>query len=251
MYKYDNMDRFEPTLLPFNKKVDKILIDYESVPLNKSLIDDLCVNTNFDSDLLILAAICITLTKYIHSTEIFIRVDNDFLIFDDEDRDKSVSDYIGDIYKCLNQSGEVDGESFFNIIFDDVDVNGEGIDLFVGDNSLRLKFDSNKYTNYYIKSFLRSINKVINQFDKHGINKLKIKDIGLRDEGPVPKFKLKRNPLVNELLESQANKTPDKVALRNCGESYTFKEINDEANKIANALIGRGFKEGSSIAVPG
>jgi len=59
---------------------------------------------------------------------------------------------------------------------------------------------------------------------------------------------LKRNQLVNELLEEQANKTPNKIALRNCGKSYTFKEINDEANRIANALIKRGFKEGDSVS---
>ena len=243
------MSKFEPTLLPFNKNDDNVDIVYEKINLNKSVVDDLCRGNDLDSNLLILAATCITLTKYVNTTEIFIRVDDVPLIFDDEDRDKVVFDYINDVRKCMDQSNDVDEESFFNIVFGDYDDgDSEGITLFVCEDSLILKYDSNKYTYPYITSFLRSIKKVISQFGEHGINELKINDICLRDEDPVPEFKLKRNPLVNELLEEQANKTPNKIALRNCGKSYTFKEINDEANRIANALIKRGFKEGDSVS---
>ena len=240
------MNEFEPTFLPFNKNKDDVAIVYESIPLKKELIDDLCGDNDFD--LIIMAATCITLTKYVNSTEIFIGVDDALLMFNEEDRNKTVSDYMATIRKYLNQPNSADGETFFNIHFDDADVGGEGVYLLVGENSLKIRFDSNKYTTSYMRSFLRSINKVITQFSHHGIEKLKIRDIALRKEEPVPKFKLKRNPLINELLEKQANKTPDKIALINCGKKYTFKEINDEANRIANALIKRGFKEGSSIA---
>ena len=243
------MGEFEPTYLPYVKKFndDEAFLD-EKVLLNRLLIEKLSQDNDFDSNLLILAAICITLTKYNNSTEIFISVDNNPLIFDDKNRNKSVFEYINSVQKYLTQITDVDNKSFFNISFNNVSINNNGIKLYVCDNSLKLNFDSNKYTTYYIKSFLRSINKVINQFDEYGIDNLKIKDIKLRDEKPVPDFKLKRNPLVNELLELQANKTPDNIALITCSESYTFKEINDDANRIANALIKRGFREGSSIA---
>lgn len=240
------MNEFEPTFLPFNKNKDDVAIVYESIPLKKELIDDLCGDNDFD--LIIMAATCITLTKYVNSTEIFIGVDDALLMFNEEDRNKTVSDYMATIRKYLNQPNSADGETFFNIHFDDADVGGEGVYLLVGENSLKIRFDSNKYTTSYMRSFLRSINKVISQFADCGIDELKIRDIRLREEEPVPEFRLKRNPLINELLEKQANKTPDKIALINCGKKYTFKEINDEANRIANALIGRGFREGSSIA---
>lgn len=242
------MHEFEPTFLPFNKNNDDVLIVYESVALNKKLIDQLCADNDIGSDLIIITATCITLTKYINSTEIFIGVDDALLMFNEKNRTKFISDYMDTVQKYLNQQNIKDEKTFFNIYFDDADVVEEGINLLVGDNSLKIMFDSNKYTTFYMKSFLRSINKVISQFANHGICGLEIRDIRLRKEEPVPKFKLKRNPLINELLEEQANKTPNKIALINCGKKYTFREINDEANRIANALIKRGFKKGSSIA---
>ncbi|MBE6508808.1 MAG: hypothetical protein E7Z77_05260 [Methanobrevibacter sp.] len=141
------MSKFEPTLLPFNKNDDNVKIAYEKINLNKSLVDDLCKDNDLDSNLLILAATCITLTKYVNTTEIFIRVDDVPLIFDDDDRDKVVFDYINDVRKCLDQSNDVDEESFFNIVFGDYDDrDAEDITLFVCEDSLRLKYDSNKYT---------------------------------------------------------------------------------------------------------
>ena len=214
---------------------------YESISLNMSLINKLCNDNDFNSNLLVLSATCITLTKFNNSTEISVNVNDIPLMFNDENRERLVFDYITNIHK-LSQSEE----SFFNISFNDVD--NKYIKLSVFENSLNLKFNSDEYTNHYIRSFLKSINRVINQLGQYNLKELKIKDISLRDEEPVPDFKLLRNPLVNELLEAQANKTPDKIALRICGESYTFKQINDEANRIANALIKRGFKEQNSIA---
>ena len=82
------MNEFEPTFLPFNKNNDDVNIVYESIPLNKHLIDELCADNDFD--LIIMAAACITLTKYVNSTEIFIGVDDSLLMFNDEDRDKTV-----------------------------------------------------------------------------------------------------------------------------------------------------------------
>ena len=157
-------------------------------------------------------------------------------MFNEENRNKVISDYMGTVRKYLNQPNIADGETFFNIHFDDADIGDKGVNLLVGENSLKISFDSNKYTTSYMRSFLRSINKVISQFGNYGIDELEIRDIRLREEDPVPNFKLKRNPLINELLEEQANKTPDKIALINCGKSYTFKEINDESNRSKRRL---------------
>lgn len=147
----------------------------------------------------------------------------------------------------------IDGYHFSFVYGDTSDIEDENTTLSVRESFneylLELKFDANRYTQYYIRSFLRSIKRVLNQFIDCGIDNLNVEDIALRDEKPPIKYELKRSPLVNELLENQANKTPEKVALITCGEKYTFKQVNDEANRIANALIKRGIEKGSTISL--
>lgn len=155
---------------------------YESISLNMSLINKLCNDNDFNSNLLVLSATCITLTKFNNSTEISVNVNDIPLMFNDENRERLVFDYITNIHK-LSQSEEF----FFNISFNDVD--NKYIKLSVFENSLNLKFNSDEYTNHYIRSFLKSINRVINQLGQYNIKELKIKDISLRDEEPVPDFK--------------------------------------------------------------
>ena len=256
---------FEQTLLTYNKNEDDISkTDYVSLSIIKSKIDDLSLKNGLDSNLLFLAATSITLTKYTNSTKIFISTKNNNskiipLRFNDDDRKKTVFDYIHNIDAILSDSTDsedllkyLNSDSHFNYIFKDDYEDGDNMSLIISESSnqylLKLRFSVGKYTYYYIRSFLRSIKKVLNQFVAYGISNLKIEDIVLRQEQPTPKFRLKRNPLVNELLEIQTNTTPDKIALRTCGEKYTFRQVNDEANKIANALIKRGFKKGNTIS---
>ena len=248
--------------LPYNKNENNDILDinYASISVTKSFIDDLTFSHNFNSNLLFLAATCITLTKYNNNTKISIFTKNDngdwnHLIHDNKNRGISVNEYILEINEILSNPTNPDeffNESHFNYIYQSEDVNDENTTLSVNKTTnqyvIRLKYDANKYIYSYVYSFLRSIKKVLNQFDSIGISNLKIEDIKLRDEQQKPHFKLKRNPLVNGLLENQARKTPDKIALRTGGENYTFAQVNEEANKIANSLIKRGIKKGSKIA---
>ena len=247
---------FEPTILPYNRvnKNDMGELSFDSISIKKSLIDSLCSVEDLDYNLLFLAAVCITLTKYTNNTSIFIHVNNIPLIFNSNNRKETVIDYIKIIEEYLSHPvSSKNKESYFNFIYNGgEDKEDYNISLSLFEESqlyiLKLKFDSSRYTHSYINSFLRSIKKVINQFINKGIDKLKIENILLRCENKVPEFKLLRNPLVNELLEAQSIKTPDKIALRVSGEAYTFKQINDESNNIANGLLKRGFKKGDSVS---
>ena len=252
-------ENFEPTILPFNKNsADESKMIYESINISKPLIDNLCTKENLKSSLCLLSAVAITLTKYINSSNISIltNIDSDVipLVFNDENRKKTVNAYMKNIERHLNHTPHDDeSEFYFNFIYGrDVVEEDDNTTLIVNKipqfYELKLRFDAYKYTKPYIKSFLKSIEKVIDQFAKYGIGQLTVEDIELRSEEEIPHFKLLRNPLVNELLERQANKTPEKIALRTCGESYTFRQVNDEANMIANALIKRGIKKGSVIS---
>ncbi|MEG0379618.1 MAG: condensation domain-containing protein, partial [Eubacterium sp.] len=55
-------------------------------------------------------------------------------------------------------------------------------------------------------------------------------------------------PLIPEQLQAVADAHPDKTALISCGETLSFKELNDATNRIANALIKLGIKSEGIVA---
>lgn len=55
--------------------------------------------------------------------------------------------------------------------------------------------------------------------------------------------------LVQEFLERSAVRLPDKTALI-CGrECYTYRQIDERANRLANALIAQGFRRGDRLVM--
>lgn len=253
------MDCLEPTVLPYNKNDnDDLKFNSSKLSINKYKIDNLALNHDLDSNLIFLAATCITLTKFTNNTGIFISTKfNDLnkilLRIDEKNREITVEEYIKVIDEALTKSDIADiGGPLFNYIYNDEEQDDANTSLIITQTSnlynLKLKYDSNCYTYSYMLSFLRSIKRVLNQIIIFGIDSLKIEDIELRTKRQVPVFKYLRNPLVNELLENQACKTPDKIALWTCGESFTYMQINEEANRIANRLIEMGIEKGSSIS---
>ena len=53
---------------------------------------------------------------------------------------------------------------------------------------------------------------------------------------------------VHTLFEEQAEKNPDKTAIVSCDNILTYKELNEKANSIANALIKKGICKGDIVA---
>ncbi|MBE6804261.1 MAG: amino acid adenylation domain-containing protein, partial [Ruminococcaceae bacterium] len=54
---------------------------------------------------------------------------------------------------------------------------------------------------------------------------------------------------IHELFEEQVERTPDKVALVAVDKKVTYKELNEEANRIANALIEKGIGKGDIVGL--
>ncbi|MBP9988798.1 MAG: amino acid adenylation domain-containing protein, partial [Ruminococcus sp.] len=57
------------------------------------------------------------------------------------------------------------------------------------------------------------------------------------------------NVSVNRLIESHAEKTPDKLAVKACGRELTFDELNRLANRIAHSLYDCGVKQNNIIGM--
>ncbi|MCY9027723.1 surfactin non-ribosomal peptide synthetase SrfAA [Bacillus inaquosorum] len=61
---------------------------------------------------------------------------------------------------------------------------------------------------------------------------------------PYPKDKT-----IVQLFEEQAAKTPDQPALQYEGESLTYRELNERANRLARGILSLGAGEGRTVAV--
>jgi amino acid adenylation domain-containing protein len=80
-------------------------------------------------------------------------------------------------------------------------------------------------------------------------------DISLLSENQralIEKFNLTQGGsscgVLHRLFESAAKKTPDHIALLACDCSYTYAELNAEANKVANALLKLGVQKEERVA---
>ena len=57
-----------------------------------------------------------------------------------------------------------------------------------------------------------------------------------------------KDKCVHQLFEEQVAKTPDKVAVIACDKTLTYAKLNEQANRIANALIDKGVGVGDIVA---
>lgn len=57
-----------------------------------------------------------------------------------------------------------------------------------------------------------------------------------------------RDKCIHILFEEQAERTPDKVAVIACDRTLTYRELNEEANRIAHGLMERGVRAGDIVA---
>lgn len=53
---------------------------------------------------------------------------------------------------------------------------------------------------------------------------------------------------MHQLFEEQVERTPDKTAIVACDKTLTYREVNEEANRIAHSLIEKGVRVGDVVA---
>ncbi len=59
----------------------------------------------------------------------------------------------------------------------------------------------------------------------------------------------RKDKCIHELFEEQAEKTPDKVAVVAADKTLTYRELNEEANRIAHSLIEAGIGKGDIVGI--
>ena len=115
--------------------------------------------------------------------------------------------------------------------------------------TLSLLFNDQLYSDEYINIFLKSIEIIMRQIISNDPNELSICDIAIEQEQENIEFLDIGIPYLHKRFEKQVEENPDKTALVSNGEIFTYSELNQKANRIANALIKRGVKPKNNILI--
>ncbi|MBR3141312.1 MAG: amino acid adenylation domain-containing protein, partial [Methanobrevibacter sp.] len=124
----------------------------------------------------------------------------------------------------------------------DIDVSQDQIDFVI-------QYNDELYSEDYIKTFIESMNLVLNQFIENDINKMLICDVELETTKEIPEFSPVENPFIHKRFEKHAEENPDNIALVATDNTLTNEELNIKANRIANALINKGVKPKSNVLI--
>ena len=129
-----------------------------------------------------------------------------------------------------------------------------GIDVYLEKKGYKAHFEYDEaiYNEDTINSFKRLFELVLNEL----LTKKQVKDINLLtdyDKSLYDKFNDTAQPVpnvsFNKLVEEQAKKNPNKIAVIGCNGQYTYDEFNKAANKVGHALIDSGVGVGEPVVM--
>ena len=112
-----------------------------------------------------------------------------------------------------------------------------------------ISYNDQLYSEEYIKKFLDSIETVLDQFVNNDTQTLRICDVELETGKESPTFIPLENPIIHKRFEAQAELKPDDIALISNEKTYTYKELNELSNRVANGLIERGVEPGHNVLI--
>ena len=124
-------------------------------------------------------------------------------------------------------------------------------DIYVTEDNIRfaIQYNDELYTEKYIKTFIDSMNTVLNQFIENNIYEFAICDVQLETPKEIPTFSPVETPFIHKRFEKQVETNPENIALVAEDATLTAEELNRKANRIANALIKRGVKPKNNVLV--
>ena len=174
---------------------------------------------------------------------------NDLYSFSDISKDYDVKADIMFAYQGDNFTFDtIGGEKVDAILLEsDTPKSAFGLDVFLEKGVFRahFEFDEAIYNDNTINSFKRLFELILNELMVKkvikDVNLLPLEDLKFYQEfnnfkEPIP------NISFNKLVEKQAELNPDKIAVIGKGGKFTYKEFNENCNKVANKLIFEGVK---------
>ncbi|MBQ5316381.1 MAG: amino acid adenylation domain-containing protein [Oscillospiraceae bacterium] len=126
-----------------------------------------------------------------------------------------------------------------------------------GRAQIEAEYNDGVYSEGFIKEFLRSYVIVTDKFSRRGDEKLR--GISLLDAGREAVLNgFRKRPVDPDIpgdvlfhsgMERFAAEIPDKTAIIAADGTYTYRQLNENANRVANALIARGVKKGDRVVL--
>ena len=262
---YDSFD--ESTLISpnKNKEKEKGTITKSEYEIKKENLVEFINSNSISINELLLASLTLTLNKFNFSDETLIFNQNNVPFATKfENRKISIKEFLENIHEIYNETLEFDEYinedtpllkpefyySFNEDLKSDIDYSNY-LNIVENDETvlLSLFYNSELYTKDFINTFLSSIENIINQFVNIDIEKTNIEDIALVSEKENIEFTEVEMPLFHKRFEEQVKANPENIALVAEDATFTADELNQKANKIANALIKKGVKPKSNVLV--
>ena len=153
-----------------------------------------------------------------------------------------------------SESLEMEGDDYENYELDD----GNGImeykidlSVFREDTSLEITISYNDqlYSKGYIETFLKSTETILDQVVSNDFKTMRICDVELETSKELPTFTPLENPFLHKRFEKQVETKPDEIALVSNKEEYTYRELNELSNRVANGLIKRGVEPRHNVLI--
>ena len=109
-----------------------------------------------------------------------------------------------------------------------------------------MEFDGTKYDEILIDRLVASYERILEQLDKEEMSEIEVMSTDeyykVVEEFNDTYVEYQREKCVHELITEQAKKTPDKIALITGNKKYTYQEINEKSDALAQKLIDLGVK---------
>ena len=112
-----------------------------------------------------------------------------------------------------------------------------------------MDYNDQLYTEDYVQKFLNAMKTILTQFVDNDADDCRICDVALELEKEARVFGDIDDLIIHERFEKQVDETPNDVALIASDETLTYVQLDQKANRIANALIKRGVKPKSRILI--
>ena len=112
-----------------------------------------------------------------------------------------------------------------------------------------ITYNQELYTGEYMETFLDSIRTIIEFIVDSDVNHTRLKDISLSNEYLGDFSEDIYIPTLVELFEKQVSINPDKTALIVNDEEISYWELNQNANRIANRLIGKAPSKSNIVVL--
>ena len=121
---------------------------------------------------------------------------------------------------------------------------------------LKIRYKTSVFTQQEIQTMLNSFIAIIEDAIENPDKKITDLEMLSADEKQkvICEFnntatEYEKDKCIHELFEAQAERTPEKVALVATDKTLTYKELNEEANKIAHSLMGMGIGHGDIVGL--